>query len=303
MLDTADLYMYTSSHLTPPMQSIAGTNQQRPAALRSLQNIIKRPLNSGSHLGIWKRSVLTSRKSLDTSVVAQRPAAVSGRRWRPFSSPAPEGDAWGGRYYYLKHAPFVYSRSVMRTVNSLFREQILKTYTHKFRNGDDVITPLLHHGVAAAVATSLLAAKDIGAGVNGSRAGVGHDGEPWTIGSLGLELARNMSEGWYGDGATSTTNGLGGNNSRIGAAHAVSGHDPAISELPHVVEVETLVGNSVLLQSGSKAGFFLCHLRDRPVTCELLDGKGPVSEPLGSPYDHLGCNFRRRVNSSNYTCS
>jgi hypothetical protein len=72
---------------------------------------------------------------LDTSVVAQRPAAVAGRRWRPFSSPAPEGDAWGGRYYYLKHAPFVYSKSAMRAVNTLFRPQILKTYTHKFRNG------------------------------------------------------------------------------------------------------------------------------------------------------------------------
>jgi hypothetical protein len=183
---------------------------------------------------------------------------VAGRRWRPFSSAAPEGEAWGGRYYYLKHAPFVYSRSVMRAVNTLFRPQILKTYTHKFRNGDDVITPLLHHGVAAAVSTALLAAKDIGAGVNGSRAGVGADGEAWTLGEMGLELARNMSEGWYG-------------------AEGLSPLGVDVDGLPHVVEVETLVGNAVLLQSGSKAGFFLCHLRDRPVTCELLDGKGPVS--------------------------
>ncbi len=230
-------------------------------------------------------------------MVAQRPAAVSGRRWRPFSSPAPEGDAWGGRYYYLKHAPFVYSKSVMRTVNNLFREQILKTYTHKFRNGDDVITPLLHHGVAAAVATSLLAAKDIGAGINGSRAGVGRDGEPWQIGPLGLELARNMSEGWYGTDAASTTGRPGGNTSRIERARGVSGHDPAISDLPHVVEVETLVGNSVLLQSGSKAGFFLCHLRDRPVTCELLDGKGPVSVPPASRY-HANCSECRSLHSA-----
>ena len=34
-----------------------------------------------------------------------------------------------------------------------------------------------------------------------------------------------------------------------------------------------IVGNAVLLQSGSKAGFFLCHLRDRPVSCELLESQ------------------------------
>ena len=34
------------------------------------------------------------------------------------------------------------------------------------------------------------------------------------------------------------------------------------------------VGNKVLLQTGSKAGFFLCHLRDRPLMCELVDGTG-----------------------------
>lgn len=160
----------------------------------------------------------------------------------------------------------------MRFVNSLFRQQILKTYQHKFRHGDDVITPLLHHGVAAAVATALLAAKDIGAGINGSRAGVGRDGEPWEIGAQGLELARNMSEGWYGSRAVS----------------ANDGDTKDLTALPHVVEVETLVGNSVLLQSGSHAGFFLCHLRDRPVTCELLDGKGPVSSPLPPRCEH-GC--------------
>ena len=38
--------------------------------------------------------------------------------------------------------------------------------------------------------------------------------------------------------------------------------------------VEPMVGNKWLEQSGSKAGFYLCHLRDRPISCELAEGKG-----------------------------
>jgi hypothetical protein len=93
--------------------------------------------------------VLTTRSAIDHSVVAQRPSAAVTRRWQPYTVAAPEGTAWGGRYYYLKHAPFVYSRSVMRLMNTLFRKQILHTYEHKFRHGEDVITPLLHHAIAA----------------------------------------------------------------------------------------------------------------------------------------------------------
>ena len=48
---------------------------------------------------------------------------------------APTEGAWKGRYYYLKHAPFVYSRSVMRLANQLFRKEILHTFEHKFRHG------------------------------------------------------------------------------------------------------------------------------------------------------------------------
>lgn len=114
------------------------------------ENIIKRPRGGHiSHLGIWKRAVLTTRSAIDHSVVAQRPSAAVTRRWQPYTVAAPEGTAWGGRYYYLKHAPFVYSRSVMRLMNTLFRKQILHTYEHKFRHGEDVITPLLHHAIAA----------------------------------------------------------------------------------------------------------------------------------------------------------
>ena len=69
---------------------------------------------------------------------------------------------------------------------------------------------------------------------------VGADGEEWSLGEMGLELARNMSEGWYG-------------------AEGLSPMGVDVDGLPHVVEVETLVGNAVLLQSGSKAGFFLCQ--------------------------------------------
>ena len=163
------------------------------------ENIIKRPRSSGSHLGIWKRAVLSSRLALDTSAVAQRPTAVSARRWRPYTDAAPEGDAWGGRYYYLKHAPFVYSRSVMRVMSTLFRDQIVKTYPHKFRNGDDVITPLLHHGVAAALETAMLVAQDERPPHNATAA----EAEAWKMPSeLALSLAANMSRGWYGENAT-----------------------------------------------------------------------------------------------------
>ena len=34
-------------------------------------------------------------------------------------------------------------------------------------------------------------------------------------------------------------------------------------QLDDILEVETLIGNDVLLHTGSRAGFFLCHLRDR----------------------------------------
>ena len=99
------------------------------------------------HAGIWKRAVLTTRAAMDASVVAQRPNALLGAapdepgqehrlppphldsdgtdgdpgqtegtgRWRgPLRSedPAPLAEAWGGRYYYLKHAPFVYRLAV-----------------------------------------------------------------------------------------------------------------------------------------------------------------------------------------------
>lgn len=234
------------------------------------ENIIKRPRSSGSHLGIWKRAVLSSRLALDTSAVAQRPTAVSARRWRPYTDAAPEGDAWGGRYYYLKHAPFVYSRSVMRVMSTLFRDQIVKTYPHKFRNGDDVITPLLHHGVAAALETAMLVAQDERPPHNATAA----EAEAWKMPSeLALSLAANMSRGWYGENATAEGDGGG---------WALAGGE---GKVPHFVEVETVVGNAVLLQSGSKAGFFLCHLRDRPVSCELLEGTGQTlyDNILGKP--------------------
>eukprot|EP01046_Picozoa_sp_COSAG06_P019470 COSAG06_NODE_1391_length_9606_cov_54.546229_2_plen_120_part_00 len=111
--------------------------------------------------------------------------------------------------------------------------------------GDDVITPLLHHGVAAAVATALLAAKDIGAGVNGSRAGVGKDGERWGLGVVGLELAQNMSEGWYGKEAlgepAAAAGRSEGGNAAASEGNATSWDDNGAVATglipPHVVEV------------------------------------------------------------------
>ena len=53
---------------------------------------------------------------------------------------------------YLKHGPFVYVRSALRDItNKLFREQTILTSTHKFRHGEDVITPFLYSGVIRAV--------------------------------------------------------------------------------------------------------------------------------------------------------
>ena len=90
---------------------------------------------------------------------------------------------------------------------------------------------------------------------------------------LALSLAANMSRGWYGENATAEGDGGG---------WALAGGE---GKVPHFVEVETVVGNAVLLQSGSKAGFFLCHLRDRPVSCELLEGTGQTlyDNILGKP--------------------
>eukprot|EP01052_Picozoa_sp_SAG31_P005935 SAG31_NODE_268_length_18767_cov_4.644900_11_plen_129_part_00 len=45
----------------------------------------------------------------------------------------------------------------------------------------------------------------------------------------------------------------------------------AISDL---WRAEPTIGNGWLEQSGSKAGFYLCHLRDRPISCELVEGRG-----------------------------
>jgi hypothetical protein len=96
----------------------------------------------------------------------------------------------------------------------LFEPQLNLTMSHKFRNGEDVITPLLHHAVASA------------------------------------------------EHGSSLSNAAATENLEAQAAPTTVG------------QVEVLVGNGVLEATGSKAGFYLCHLRDRPVACELAKGQG-----------------------------
>lgn len=51
--------------------------------------------------------------------------------------------------YYVKHAPFVYSRTALRGAAQKFETEVDITTTHRFRHYDDVITPLLVHAYTA----------------------------------------------------------------------------------------------------------------------------------------------------------
>jgi hypothetical protein len=66
-----------------------------------------------------------------------------------------------------------------------------------------------------------------------------------------------------------------GDGAAVGGNATATGTDDGCD---YTIEVETLIGNEVLLETGSGAGFFLCHLRDRPLMCELVEVDGePVT--------------------------
>lgn len=47
--------------------------------------------------------------------------------------------------HFLKHAPFVYHKSVFASLAEWYRQPLEHTSASRFRDWNDVITPLLHH--------------------------------------------------------------------------------------------------------------------------------------------------------------
>ena len=79
---------------------------------------------------IWRQSVYNS------------VAAIQ----RAYGSPAtPTGQVQHHAPRWLKHAPFVYTRSAFFGIHSRFYKELGATSGHNFRNSGDVLTPLLIH--------------------------------------------------------------------------------------------------------------------------------------------------------------
>ncbi len=51
--------------------------------------------------------------------------------------------------HYVKHAPFVYTRTAFEGMHRRFRAELARTARHKFRHWQDVVTPLLVHAYVA----------------------------------------------------------------------------------------------------------------------------------------------------------
>ena len=75
--------------------------------------------------------------------------AVANTAWAMDSRWTTVGTKHGG-HPHVKHAPFVYSVLAQREAAALFAAELDGTLRHPFRAGDDVMMPLLHHGLLRA---------------------------------------------------------------------------------------------------------------------------------------------------------